>query len=161
MLVLLPKPVTYARRWVKAVDSWTRYQGVGMVLASIVLTNSHSLKIKSWKGWNKIALKHANVSENKNRPALKKQVATGAWYSSGSGQGDSLPVRRNPVLVPPYWHSVFLPFLRLCFFACKPCVCDRHAQISRCQNSSHVALSSLRRLFRTFVLPQPFDFLLA
>lgn len=105
--VLLPK---YSRKWVKVVGSWTHCLIVGMLLAWVVLTNSYSLKIKSYKGWNRIASLYSNILRNQECPAVERQVATGAWYCSGSSQGDSL-VR----LVSTPWNSVFLSLLRLRF----------------------------------------------
>lgn len=128
-----------------------------MLLAWVVLTNFHSLKIKSWKGWNRTALVFVNVLGNQERPALEKQMATSAWYCSE--RSTVLLGRRNLVPVSAYQRSVFLSILRLCF--CMQCtVCSRHTQISRCQNSSHVVLKSLRRLFRRFVFSQTSDLLL-
>lgn len=105
--VLLPK---YARKWVKVVDSWAHCFNVAMLLAWVVLTNSYSLKIKPYKGWNKTASVYSSVLGNQECPALERQVATGAWYCSGSGQGESLV---RPVSTP--WRSVFLSLLRLLF----------------------------------------------
>lgn len=105
--VLLPK---YATKWVKAVDSWAHCLIVGMLLAWTALTNSYSLKIKPYKGWNRTASVYSNVLGNQECPALERQMATGAWCCSGGGQGDSL-VR----LVSTPWHSVFLSPLRLRF----------------------------------------------
>lgn len=67
-----------------------------MLLAWVVLTNSHSLKIKSWKGWNRTALVRANVLGNQGHPAVEKQVATCAWYRSESGLGNSLTRQEEP-----------------------------------------------------------------
>lgn len=71
-------------------DSWTHCLIVAMLLAWVVLTNSYSLNIKPYEWWNRTASVYSNVLGNQECPALERQVATGAWYCSGSGQGGSL-----------------------------------------------------------------------
>lgn len=61
--------------------------------------------------------------------------------------------RRKPAL------SLFV-LLETALLYAKRTVCSGHIQISRCQNSSHIALNRLRGLLRRFVLPQTLDLLL-
>lgn len=102
----------------------------------------------------------ANVLGNQEHPALEKQVATGAWNRSESGQGDSLIRQEEPDVCNGLLALSLLVLPETVLLYAKHKVCSGHTQISRCQNSSHVALNNLRRLFRRFVLPQTFDLLL-